>query len=76
MPSRKRRTEQRKMNLLNGIEKEDKEHPKEEKDKKEEKDAIKDENDNDKKVTLEKDAQHEKRLQLRAKNHKEKIAKN
>ena len=43
-------------NLLNGIKKEDKEHPKEEKDKKEEKDAIKDKNDNDKKVTLEKDA--------------------
>ena len=37
MPSRKRRTEQRKMNLLNDIkEEENNEHPKEEKDKKEE----------------------------------------
>ena len=50
MPSRKRRTEQRKMNLLNGIEKEDNEHPKEEKDKKEEEVAIKDENENAKKI--------------------------
>ena len=81
MPSRKRRTEQRKVSLLNGIEKEDKEHPKEEKDKKEEEVAIKDEREEHKKIIEKNDiiraklkSQAEMRKKFWEKQHAEKVA--